>query len=172
MKRIRHLSSIIIICLLCVLSLTACRHNDTVSILSNTISEVLSTDSLETSPEAGTEVENEVTVSEEPVEVISASEEETKPEAEEIEYRFRNKKRLNEHYEKHGIEMGFEDAESYEAAASRVVNNPDALHKIEKEDGDDVYYLEETNEFVVVSTDGYLRTYFCPDSGKKYFDKQ
>ena len=27
-------------------------------------------------------------------------------------------------------------------------------------------------EFVVVSTDGYIRTYFCPDSGKKYFDKQ
>ncbi len=172
MKRVRHLSSIIIICLLCILSLTACEHKDTVSILSNTISEDLSTDNTEPSTEVSTEHKTEATVSEEPIEVISASEEETKPEVEEIEYRFRNKKRLDEHYEKHGIEMGFEDAESYEAAASRVVNNPDALHKIEKEDGDDVYYLEETNEFVIVSTDGYLRTYFCPDSGKKYFDKQ
>ena len=45
-------------------------------------------------------------------------------------------------------------------------------YELEKEDGDDVYYLEETNEFVVVSTDGFIRTYFCPDSGKKYFDKQ
>ena len=36
----------------------------------------------------------------------------------------------------------------------------------------DVYYKEDTNEFVVVSTDGYIRTYFNPDSGKKYFDRQ
>ena len=43
---------------------------------------------------------------------------------------------------------------------------------LNKEDGDDVYYKENTNEFVVVSTDGYIRTYFNPDSGKKYFDRQ
>lgn len=85
---------------------------------------------------------------------------------------FRNSKLLNEHYEKHGIDMGFPDAASYEKAASAVVTNPDALHKIEKEDGDDVYYVEATNEFVIVSTDGYIRTYFLPDSGIKYFNKQ
>ena len=89
-----------------------------------------------------------------------------------VEYRFRNSKYLNQHYEKHGIEMGFDSTESYEAAASAVVNNPDALHKIEAEDGDDVYYVEDTNEFVVVSTDGYIRTYFLPDGGKAYFDRQ
>ena len=74
--------------------------------------------------------------------------------------------------EKHGIEMGFESAKAYEAAAAAVVANPNALHKTEKEDGDDVYYLEETNEFVIVSKDGYLRTYFLPSGGKKYYDKQ
>ena len=89
-----------------------------------------------------------------------------------VEYRFRNSKYLNQHYEKHGIEMGFDSPESYEAAASAVVNNPDALHKIEAEDGDDVYYVEDTNEFVVVSTDGYIRTYFLPSGGKAYFDRQ
>ena len=89
-----------------------------------------------------------------------------------LEYRFRNSKYLNQHYEKHGIEMGFDSPESYEAAASAVVNNPDALHKIEAEDGDDVYYVEDTNEFVVVSTDGYIRTYFLPSGGKAYFDRQ
>ena len=88
------------------------------------------------------------------------------------EYKFRNSKYLNQHYEKHGIEMGFDSPESYEAAASAVVNNPDALHKIEAEDGDDVYYVESTNEFVVVSTDGYIRTYFLPSGGKAYFDRQ
>jgi pyocin large subunit-like protein len=68
--------------------------------------------------------------------------------------------------------MGFSSAEAYENAASAVVTNPNALHKTEKEDGDDVYYIVSTNEFVVVSKDGYIRTYFKPDSGKKYFDKQ
>ena len=87
-------------------------------------------------------------------------------------YSFRNKRLLNEHYEKHGIDMGFMNAEEYEAAASAAATNPDALHKTEKEDGDDVYYITATNEFVIVSTDGYIRTYFKPDSGIKYYNKQ
>lgn len=85
---------------------------------------------------------------------------------------FRNENLLESHYEKHGKDMGFVSSEEYEMAASDVVNNPESLHKTEKEDGDDVYYKEDTNEFVVVSTDGYIRTYFNPDSGKKYFDRQ
>lgn len=89
-----------------------------------------------------------------------------------VEYHFRNKDLLDTHYNKHGKDMGFGSKEEYEKAASDVANNPEALHKLEKEDGDDVYYIEKTNEFVVVSTDGYIRTYFCPDNGKKYFDKQ
>lgn len=68
--------------------------------------------------------------------------------------------------------MGFASAQEYEAAAAAVVANPSALHKTEKEDGDDVYYLEETNEFVIVSKDGYIRTYFLPSGGKKYYDRQ
>lgn len=88
------------------------------------------------------------------------------------EYDFRNEDLLESHYEKHGKEMGFSSSKEYEMSASDVVNNPESLHKTEKEDGDDVYYKENTNEFVVVSTDGYIRTYFNPDSGKKYFDRQ
>lgn len=88
------------------------------------------------------------------------------------EYHFKNEELLAEHYEKHGIDMGFTSANEYETAASKVINNSKALHKLEAEDGDDVYYLEDTNEFVIVSTRGYIRTYFCPDSGRKYFDKQ
>ena len=88
------------------------------------------------------------------------------------EYKFRNKKLLDQHYEKHGKDMGFDSAEDYEKAACAVVNDQRALHKIESEDGDDVYYIEQTNEFVIVSADGWLRTYFLPDRGKAYFDKQ
>ncbi len=99
---------------------------------------------------------------------------ETEPEATEawVHYYFRNAKLLNQHYDKHGIEMGFASAEEYEEAACAVLNNPNALHKTEKEDGDEVYYVEDTNEFVVLSKDGYMRTYFLPSAGIKYYNKQ
>ncbi len=97
--------------------------------------------------------------------------EETEP-VSTTEYKFRNQNLLNQHFEKHGKDMGFASAEEYEKAASAVVNDPDALHKIEAEDGDDIYYIEATNEFVVVSTDDYIRTYFLPDKGIDYFNKQ
>ena len=89
-----------------------------------------------------------------------------------VAYRFRNDKLLSEHYEKHGREMGFETKGAYEQAASDVINNPKALHKLEAEDGDGVYYVEESNEFVILSKDGYIRTYFLPSAGKAYYDRQ
>lgn len=93
-----------------------------------------------------------------------------------VEYHFRSQKLLNQHFEKHGAEFkddfGYKTAAEYEKGASDVINDPDALFKHEAEDGDEVYYLEDTNEFVILSTDGYIRTYFRPSGGKKYFDKQ
>lgn len=114
---------------------------------------------LEDEPEAE---ESEESISEEPVveEVTMA------------EVTFRNQKLLDQHYDKHGIEMGFASAEEYELAAYKVIIHPDTLHKIEAEDGDDVYYREETNEFVVVSQDGYIRTYFNPSAGIDYYNRQ
>ncbi len=87
-------------------------------------------------------------------------------------YSFRNERLLNQHYEKHGIEMGFATIEEYVAAANAVINHPDVLHKQEAEDNDDVYFLKATNEFVVVSTDGYIRTYFIASGGIDYYNRQ
>ena len=87
-------------------------------------------------------------------------------------YTFRNSYLRDEHFEKHGDEFDYASAEEYEAGASAVVNNPAALHKKEADDNDDIYYLKKTNEFVIVSTDGYIRTYFRPRSGIKYYNKQ
>lgn len=103
---------------------------------------------------------------------VETTAEVTETESPAKQYRFRNSDLLISHYEKHGIEMGFASAEEYEKAAAAVINAPDVLHKYEKEDNDDVYYLESTNEFVIVSTDGFIRTYFKPNSGKDYFDRQ
>ncbi len=92
------------------------------------------------------------------------------------EYHFRNEKLLNQHFEKHGSEFaedfGYQNAQEYEKGASNVINNPDALFKTEAEDGDGVYYIEQTNEFVILSTDGYIRTYFRPSGKIDYFNKQ
>ncbi len=85
---------------------------------------------------------------------------------------FRSDKYLTEHFEKHGGDFNYSTKEEYLAGANNVISSSNALHKIEKEDGDDVYYLEETNEFVIVSTDGYIRTYFKPEDGIKYYNRQ
>lgn len=87
-------------------------------------------------------------------------------------YSFRNERLLNQHYEKHGMEMGFATVEDYVEAANAVINHPDVLHKLEAEDNDDIYFLEDTSEFVVVSTDGFIRTYFIASGGIDYYNRQ
>ncbi len=87
-------------------------------------------------------------------------------------YEFRNQRLEDNHYEKHGIEMGFASVEDYIAAANQVIDNPDSLYKLEAEDNDHIYFLEETNEFVVLSQDGYIRTYYIADGGIDYFNRQ
>ncbi len=89
-----------------------------------------------------------------------------------VEYHFRNEKLLRQHFEKHGGEFDYSTAEEYEKGASDVINNPEALFKTEAEDGDGVYYIEQSNEFVILSTDGYIRTYFKPSGGIDYFNRQ
>lgn len=126
---------------------------------------------LEVTPEPSEKSIPEVTP-EPSVEPTPKVEPEPSVEPEVATYTFRNAKLLNQHYEKHGIEMGFASAADYEKAAAAVINNPNALHKIEAEDGDYVFYVEATNEFVIVSTDGYIRTYFNPSGGKSYYERQ
>ncbi len=87
-------------------------------------------------------------------------------------YTFRNEKYLEEHFEKHGSEFGYATKEEYEAGANRVIASEEALHKTEAEDGDHIYYLESGNEIVFLSADGYIRTYFKPQDGIKYYERQ
>ena len=120
-------------------------------------------------PQTADEVSDTVPEPDEITEQTPASEVEQAPA---VVYNFRKAEYLQEHFEKHGAEFGYATAEEYLAGANRVVASPEALHKLEAEDGDDVYYLESTNEIVFVSTSGYLRTYFKPNDGKAYFDRQ
>lgn len=88
------------------------------------------------------------------------------------EYQFRDANLLQEHFGKHGGEFGYTSTNQYVIGANAVIHSPDALHKTESQDGDDVYYLQATNEFVVLSTEGFIRTYFKPDDGIVYYNKQ
>lgn len=97
-----------------------------------------------------------------------ASEEETVT----LEYTFRNDTYMEQHFEKHGDEFGYTTVYEYVEGANRVIEDPNALTKTEAEDGDYIYYLEDTNEFVIVSTDGYIRTYFKPSAGIDYYNRQ
>ncbi len=86
-------------------------------------------------------------------------------------YSFRTEKSLKDHFKKHGADTYCKSAEEYLEKANAVINNPNALYKTEAEDGDSIFYIEETDEIVFLSTDGYIRTYFIC-SGKDYFDRQ
>lgn len=87
-----------------------------------------------------------------------------------VELHFKNKERLDEHFEKHNEDFGYRNAEEYEAGANAVIHNPNALSKLEGEDGDYVYFLESTGEFVIVSPKKVIRTYYKTD--RAYFDRQ
>lgn len=128
-----------------------------------TVVETVTTDSAVTEPT----VTETIPTAENNTDEVSSSEEQTISD-----YTFRSEEQYLSHYEKHGIEMGFASAEEYLAAANKVISSPDALYKLEAEDNDHVYYLEATNEFVVLSQDGYIRTYFLPSAGIDYFNRQ
>ena len=85
---------------------------------------------------------------------------------------FRNETLWEDHFEKHGSEFGYKSKEEYLKGANEVINSSTSKYKTEAEDGDEIYYDEEKNEIVFVSTDGYIRTYFKPKDGINYYNRQ
>lgn len=88
-----------------------------------------------------------------------------------ISLEFRTQENLTEHFNKHGSTLGHSTASSYLQGANNVINSSNSL-KRQQSDGDTAYFLESTKEFVVVSTDNYIRTYFKPTDGINYFNRQ
>lgn len=84
---------------------------------------------------------------------------------------FRYSSYLQEHYEKHGSTFSYTSQEYYLIGANLALKSSFALTKTQA-DGDTAYYLQDSNEFVVVSSDGYIRTYFLPSDGIDYFYRQ
>lgn len=123
-----------------------------------------------------TTVETTVTSKEVTSADVTTSSEKTTSETEKVvqKYYFRNDKLFNSHYEKHGAEFGDITQDEYLELANELINakGDNILHKTEKEDGDFLYYNTDTNEFLVLSTDGYIRTFFKPTAGLDYWERQ
>ena len=93
------------------------------------------------------------------------------PETVAISVQFSSYESWESHFDKHKHEFDFASKEDYLQGANNMLAQTDLLTKKE-DDGDDLYYREITNEFAVVSTDGYLRTYFKPNDGIAYFNRK
>ncbi len=86
-------------------------------------------------------------------------------------FEFRNEDYLSEHFEKHGIGMGYNSASEYLQGANDVIGANNVMTKTQS-DSDTAYFLQSSGEFVVISYDGYIRTYFIPEDGIEYFNRQ
>ena len=119
--------------------------------------------------------EEEVTTPEETT-TVSETEEEittTEEEREYVEYSFRSEKQYVDHFKKHGHEFGDITIEEYLQMANDLINSDsDTLHTKISKDGDYLFYDEATNEFLVLSDDGYIRTFFKPNARIDYYNRQ
>lgn len=129
--------------------------------LSEAVENIVS-DNTETTTAAETDISEETTA-----EPDSADDEES------VWYTFRNKARYDEHYEKHGAEFGNITKEEYLQKANDLINSRSdrVLHKY-SDDGDYMYFDQDTGYFLVLSADGYIRTFFIPTAGIKYWNRQ
>lgn len=90
-----------------------------------------------------------------------------------IQYEFRNDDLLHSHYEKHKDEFDNISLDEYLDGAIRLFNKiSDSILSKEEKDGDILFFDTSTGEFGVLSTDGYIRTYFIPADGIDYYNRK
>lgn len=85
-------------------------------------------------------------------------------------YRFRTKKHLTDHFAKHGNEFNYADENEYLYHANLVISNTSDM-KSKQPDGDTQYLNSKTCEYVTLSYDNYIRTYFRPRNCVRYFNR-
>ena len=80
--------------------------------------------------------------------------------------RFRDGRKLARHFSDHGADFGAANAADYEAKADAFLNCPlsaDCEERIRARDNAMIRFNTVTDEFGVVSDDGFLLTYYKPD---------
>lgn len=85
-----------------------------------------------------------------------------------------NKNTLNGHFDNHGKSMGFDSEESYKQHAIKFANTIDRKNCTSFVDKNGSTYKcnKKTNEFAIVTKDGYVVTYYKPSGGYEYYKEQ
>ncbi len=81
---------------------------------------------------------------------------------------------LNGHFNNHGKSMGFDSKESYKQHAIKFANTVDRKNceSFFDENWSTYKYNKKTNEFAIITKDGYVVTYYKPTGGYKYYKGQ
>lgn len=87
---------------------------------------------------------------------------------------FASEQIFQKHYNKHAKEFGKISAQEYLERANVFADTPlsDDVVQLVRSDGSISKYCFSTNEFVVVTSDGKIRTYFKPATKEAYWDEE
>jgi pyocin large subunit-like protein len=87
---------------------------------------------------------------------------------------FASRQKLQEHYEKHGAEFGSITIDEYlrQAQTMRDRTPGGSLLEFTRTDGVITRYDRDTGAFIAFDSDGTIRTYFKPNAGERYFERQ
>ncbi len=83
-----------------------------------------------------------------------------------VPFRFRNARKLARHFSDHRADFGATTEAEYEQMADEFLSNPltaDCYERIRAADNDTIRFTVITDEYAVLSYDGFIRTYFKPD---------
>lgn len=91
-----------------------------------------------------------------------------------IEVRFETPEKMQKHYDKHIDKYGNISISEYIALANELVNakDTDDIERIVRSDESTAIYRFSTNDFLVITKDGYIRTFFKPDDGEAYWREE
>ena len=91
-----------------------------------------------------------------------------------IEVRFETPEKMQKHYDKHIDKYGNISISEYIALANELVNAKDTydIERIVRSDESTAIYRFSTNDFLVITKDGYIRTFFKPDDGEAYWREE
>ena len=87
---------------------------------------------------------------------------------------FRTPRALSEHFRKHGAEFRAASPEEYLALAQALRDRPAGGELLEIVRGDGVItrYDRGSGAFIAFERDGVIRTFFVPNDGERYFQRQ
>jgi hypothetical protein len=88
---------------------------------------------------------------------------------------FRSRQQLEEHFDKHGGEFGRITIEQYLQRAQTLRDAPvggSIVERVRPSDGVITRFDRKTGAFGAYNSDGTIRTFFKPDDGEAYFNRQ